>query len=116
MFYLHGETEPIGVELVSQPGGLSDYSVQQYRKAHEAAHRQVARPVTLLNFGVDHGLGAHAGNGDKWRTTVVALVRLDYLKGKPTSYIRLEKDRATELMAELADAIAIRERGNNDDD
>jgi hypothetical protein len=38
------------------------------------------------------------------------VLKLDYLKGQPITYVRLEGEDATELMASLATAIAIRER------
>lgn len=118
-FYLHGETEPLGIEPVLAPGELKEWKnyrpwrdvAAEIRKKHEDKKPKNDRKVSIVGFGVDHGLNAHAGNGSHWRTTVVAAVRLDYLKGDQLVYVRLEGKEATELLAELAEAVAIRERG-----
>jgi hypothetical protein len=98
VFYFHGETEPNDMPTLSEDRRFGNRQTKG------------VRDVTLMGFGVDHGRGAHAGNGNLWRTTVVAVLKLDYLKGQPITYVRLEGEDATELMASLATAIAIRER------
>jgi hypothetical protein len=96
VFFFHGETEPNSVPSLEPSFGNKQM--------------KGTRRVTIMGFGVDHGRGAHAGNGDRWRTTVVAVLKLDYLKGSPITTVRLEHEDATELLASLATAVAIRER------
>lgn len=115
IFYLHGQSEPDGVDFVAPLGDdLSEMSqnmlAERIRNRHAESHKMRQRQMTLLQFGVDHGLNAHAGNGSDWRTCVVAKVRLDYLAHSPEAYIRIEGEHATELLAQLAEAVAVRER------
>jgi len=109
LFYLHGESEDEGIEIIrgEYEEELSDRVQLHIRQEHSKTAHLRKRPVTILGFGVDHGLGAHAGNGGDWRTTVVAAIRFDYLKDNPTGYIRFEGSEATELLAQLAEAVAI---------
>lgn len=112
MIYLHGESEYTGVAIIrgEYEDPFKDHDVWRIRNEHDMGEHFRNRPITILEFGVDHGLGAHAGNGDDWRSTVIAHVRYDYLKSKPSGYIRISKSNALELLEELAKAIAISHR------
>jgi hypothetical protein len=111
-FYLHGESEPTGIEIVRHESEkeLSDYHTEGIRKRHALTERMRSREVTIIDFGFDHGLGAHSGNGPAWRTTVVAHVRLDYLKSQPSAYVRLEGDKPFQLMESLAKSLHVQAR------
>lgn len=110
LIYLHGESEPLGVDIIEEDT-LPQHVIDGIREMHRYKKPNFARQVSLIGFGVDHGLNAHSGNGDKWRTTVVAVVRLDYLNNEPIVYARLEDVDATDLLVQLAEAVSIRERG-----
>lgn len=116
MIFLHGQSEETGVEIIraGYESALSEHHIDGLRNWHLDYEKFRNRPITILGFGVDHGLGAHAGNGSDWRTTVVAHVQYDYLKGKPEGYIRLEGDTATDLLSQLAQAVAISRRSIGD--
>lgn len=111
LLFLYGQSEPEGVLIIDDGGGreIPDHIIKEIRDRHHAERKGI-RDVTVLGIGVDHGLGAHSGNGTDWRTTVIVKVRLDYLKNSPVAYARLEGDVATELLAQLAEAVAIRAR------
>lgn len=112
-FYIHGESEPADKPPLPPGHELTETEQRRWDEIpNNADAKRQSRPMTIMAFGVDHGRGAHSGNGgdDGWRTTVVALVRLDYLREKPQAYVRLDGRAATELMAQLAKCIAIRER------
>lgn len=118
-FYLHGESEPADKPPLPPGRELTDTEQRRYDEVpNNADAKRQARPMTIMAFGVDHGRGAHSGNGGDggWRTTVVALVRLDYLRDRPQAYVRLEGNKAAELMAQLAKAVCIRGRHERDDD
>jgi hypothetical protein len=112
--FLYGESEPEGIVIISDSEPMSDHTINRIRQRHNAMRKNL-RDVTITAFGVDHGLGSHSGNGGDWRTTVVAQIRLDYLKNSPIAYARLEGEAATELLAQLAFAVAIRGRKFGDD-
>jgi hypothetical protein len=107
---MFGDSEPEGIEIVRHTSEreLKEHQIEDIRRRH-VMKRKGIRDVTLAGFAVDHGLGAHAGNGGMWRTTPVAIIRLDYLKGSPLAYARIEKDES-EYLAQFAYAIAIQNR------
>lgn len=110
MFYLYGESEPEGVGIVRDPSEdeIPNHVASEIRHRH-ASRRRNQRDITIMEFGVDHGLGAHAGNGSAWRTAPVAMVSLDYLKNSPIVYARIHQP-AIELLSEFAQAVAIQQR------
>lgn len=79
----------------------------EIRYLHGESERKQARRVSLVGFAVDHGEGMHAGNGDQWRSTPVALVRLDYLRGTPVVYARLEGFAGMRLLGQLTKALLV---------
>jgi hypothetical protein len=108
--YFFGDSEPEGIEIVRHTSEreIGKHIEHEIRERHSRKRKGI-RDVSLAGFAVDHGLGAHSGNGGMWRTTPVAIIRLDYLKDSPLAYARLEKDES-ELLAQLAFAIAIQNR------
>lgn len=107
--FMFGDSEPLGIDPVVAPNeDLVGYR-HQMRMRHEIKRKGI-RDVTLLDIAIDHGLHAHSGNGQCWRTTPVAVIRLDYLKAKPIALARLEGNRAIEILSKLADAVAIKNR------